>query len=290
MKESIRNIFLIIRPYSIADVMLLGILGNVLVTGNILWNETLLRDMFYSLLWWASILLAVEYRKNDGISRNVVFAFGLITGVVTIYLSLIAFVILIINIFLLYVYSLKSKNEFMALISPFPRGCLSATLILIVAAFHNSLDASFIMEHAGILSSILFVTAARNLEGDIRDISVDKKSLAKSLGRDKSRVIVLFLIGISSILIGNPTVIPLLLFMALVMIKHEEPTFHRIFVITTTFFSAEYILYLIGYPLQIINLLYIGMLLNFTYPYVPRTKNLSKRNLHQPKGRLRWEK
>jgi hypothetical protein len=287
LMEQLKHIFMVIRPYSLVDIVLLGVLGNVLASGILDITLDLTLDIFFAAIWWSTILLIVESRKNRDIPNIAVIFSSILLLAITAYRNSLAVFLICLDVLLLMWYSLKSKRQSIAVTSPIPRGLLSLTLLLIILLFHNALDMQSLSTNLSLLIAITLLIMARNIEGDIRDISVDKYSLAITLGKTKSRQLVISLVLLASILIFNITILPLLLLVLIMVFKPEEDSFHRIFVLTTMCFMATYISHMIGGSVLLPILLYIGFLLNFTYDSVPRTQSLMKKSLENPCGKLK---
>lgn len=287
--KQLKNLFLVIRPYSLVDIILLAILGNVLVMDILKIDTVLLLDMFYATIWWTTVLFFTEYRKNKDVDIKILIIFTALLLGFTIYRNILAIILIALNAMLLYCYMLKSKKRIFALLSPIFRALLSLILLLLVITFHNSLNISFIYENLNILVAISMLVMARNLEGDVRDMKTDRYSLAIQLGKKRSRLLIVLLVVLASVIIFNITALPLLLFGIIIVLTLEGPSLHRIFVLTTMFFAAGYILYYIGNSPFIVFLLFIGVLLNFTYNIVPRTSVLVKRNLRNLEEKVKDE-
>jgi hypothetical protein len=293
MKHHINNVtdlFLAVRPYSIIGAILTAIAAHVSVTHTLIPSIELISDVIFGAIWWITILLFVEYRKNPKVEPTFVLTtFGILLLIILLRNPL-SLIFVLLTILCLLAYMNKNRKQNYAVVSQIFRAIIDISLFLIVLSFNTPLTANVIFKDAAFIFALGFIIAARNLEGDIRDLEVDNFSLPKLLGRTKARFLTIILLAMPIVIIHNPTVFPLLMLIAIIFIYINAQNLHQIHVLTTMFFIAEYIIHTIGQNLLLFHLLYLGTILNFTYEHVPRTRFLAKKNLANPLSQLRSDK
>ena len=264
------------RPYSWAGIILLGILANILVNNGLFLGSGILIDVSTAFIAWIAATSIVEFfhRKIDGrgmtspIFPIFFVAFFIIISVYNNVLTLILIVIIIVSDVL---YSMKIKDCFFSAFSFMIRGVLEVCIFLIILLFHSYYN---INEVIPFIVSIYLFTNSRNLIGDIRDVEFDKYTFPRRFGVTNSYVVAAILALIPVIIIPNLMItLPIILSLLTIPIVRNAYSLHRIFVLTTIFFYINYIISILNQSLILLNILFIGVLLNFTYDSVPRKSN-----------------
>jgi len=147
------------------------------------------------------------------------------------------------------------------------RGVLEISVFMSTMLFNMNYN---IASYLPLILAIFFLTNSRNLVGDIRDVEFDKYIFTKRYGIRASYMFSVILIVLSILLLPDILLMfPIVIFMVIIPASRNAYDLHRIFVLSMTFFYANYISLSVGLSLFITNVL----LLNFTYPMVPRKSN-----------------
>lgn len=276
---------IIIRPYSWGGIILLGILANVIATKGLVLNADLAVDVFSALLIWSSSVYILEFFHQKVDNREPVTLL-LPAVLIFILLSIMAWKNALTSLFSLLViivsvviYSSKIKKSPLSGFSFMLRGLVEVNIFLIILFFHSFYDINSIFP---VLLAIYFMTNSRNLIGDIRDVKFDKYTFPKKYGVRASYVIstVLLLLAIFNAYNFEVT-FPLIAYILVIALSRDAYFLHRIFVVTTIFFYANYILFVLNESIILVNILFVSILLAFTYSLVPRKSN----SLYLPKNK-----
>lgn len=268
------------RPYSYVDIILVSIVAYILAAGSFSLDLKLFYTIIISILWWMFVLLIVERRKNGHINKfSALIPFVPLVILVAIK-SLMGVVLVLASVPFLYLYGLKSKNKFFGYISPLTRAIQTLLLFLIILVVNGGPNQTVLENNLDIILAIIIFVAARNLLGDIRDSDIDKFTLPKTIGVKASYAMVQILIITAIAIIQNIWIsFPFIVMLVLIPLMHNGGLSHRIYLIASMFFLMNYIIAYLEEPITLLfltNLSYIGILLNFTYNRVPRTRNLEK--------------
>jgi hypothetical protein len=288
--EKARGMFLAVRPYSLVAAIMVAVLARAVATRSLTPDAALACDILFAALWWTTLLLFAEFRKNQQLDPLLILASFSLLVLTVLVRSPPSILIVVFAVAMVYWYMSKNMSRFCALTAQLPRSTIEVNLFLIVMSFYAPLTPAFLLGNSKFILTLALLIATRNFEGDIRDIDVDKNSIAKDLGKRSSRRLSALLLALLTALIFDGTAFPVAMLLVLTLICMDAPNLHHIHVIATTFFLAESALQALGENLMITHLLFLSTILNFTYEHVPRTKALVKRNLQHPKGKIRDEK
>lgn len=267
---------LLTRPYSWAGSILVGIMAHVISEGALILDPHLVLDIFAAFIIWVAMLLTSEYfhRKVDGrgfINPVPPIAFFILLAAVLFIGNLWSLLLLPVMFMVNYIYSLKIIDWPLSSLSFMFRGILEICIFIVVMLFHSNYNFSAVLP---LLAAIFLVTNSRNLVGDVRDMEFDEYTFPKKHGIEASYFTSLLLLILSILIIWDWVVtLPLIIFAAIMLLWKNAYLLHRIFVISTIFFYANYTLSSLGQNLFILNLLFLAVMLNFTYPLVPRKSN-----------------
>lgn len=270
---------LLIRPYSLVCFGLIGLIANLLVRGAFIVDSLLIMDFFAPVfLWCANMLFSEAVQKDKNRIGLGYFAFfSILFLAIVVYREFLAFAIVAIGLVLSYLYSIKNKNTILSPFSFVFRGFKEVLIFAIVLMFYlHSFDAlfSFISNNWEITLMIYLVTISRNLIGDVRDVKADKYTFPKKFGVSSamlvSSAIMLFVILLSPDLYVS---FPIIAILILAAFKVNAYQLHKIYIISSTAFFMNYLFYILGYNLILINLFYVSVLLSLTYDFVPRKIN-----------------
>jgi 4-hydroxybenzoate polyprenyltransferase len=278
--NKIINYLLLTRPYSWLNIALIAMVAGILGSGEASIDYSNFFDAVYGILTWIFVLVFSESIQKDVKERVIppkvmtllLFAVLSFISVLRNPISLI-FCLTIIPV--VYFYSKKTSSEVAGLFSFISRGGIELSIILGVYSM-NTGTLEFDNIAVVFLISVYFITMARNLMGDLRDIKFDKNTLPKLIGEMPSRVLVvsliLFVVFINfSVVVG----FPLLIMCIILIINSDAYINHKIFILCTTFFLLSYILSYRGIDeimILFINLTYLSVFFIFTYDRVPRKK------------------
>lgn len=265
------------RPYSWIGIILVAILANVVATKNFIINTDMFVDIVAALLMWFSTLFIAEFvhKKVDmrGYTNPLLpVSMLILLSIILLYKNFWTLSILIGVIVANIIYSLKIRRWLLARFSFMFRGILEVSIFIVILFFHSFYSFN---DFIPFIFAIYFLVNSRNLIGDIRDVGFDKYTFPKEYGIKKSYFISILLIILSIILVHDIAIMfPVIIFLLLLIITRNAYILHRIFVIVSTFFLMNYILFILN-PNTIIfsNILFLAVLLNFTYPLVPRRSN-----------------
>ena len=281
MNLSMIKPLLMTRPYSWVGVILISIIANMTSKKILIFDGELLLDCAVGLLLWITTIFFVEHfhEKEDKRTRippwvpaSLIFLLSLIMAFKNI------FTLLLLPLMLLFVmlYALKIKDWMLSCFSFMFRGLLEVVGFLVIFFFHSN---HFSNEIFPLLLTIFLITNSRNLIGDIRDVNFDRYTFPKKYGIKLSYLVSATLIILSIIILPNiyaniHVALPLVTILTLMIFVRNAYILHRIFVVATIFFFVNYIaLFLNEGNMALFNLLFIGVILNFTYPLVPRKSN-----------------
>lgn len=275
--NSFVKMLIITRPYSWGGIILLGILANVIATKGLVLNADLTVDVFTALLIWSSSVYILEFFHKKVDSREpvtlllpAVLIFILVSimawkNALTLLFSLLVIIVSVV------IYSSKIKKFPLSGFSFMFRGLIEVNIFLIILFFHSFHDINSIFP---VLLAIYFMTNSRNLIGDIRDVEFDKYTFPKKYGVQASYVIstILLLLAIFNAYNFEVT-FPLIAYILVLALSRDAYFLHRIFVVTTIFFYANYILFVLNESIIVVNILFVSIILTFTYSMVPRKSN-----------------
>lgn len=268
------------RPYSWINAVLIGLATHFFVLGNLSVSFELALTGYLALLSWITGQTIPDYlRKKHEYGENAVLHLRLLPSALLLvsvaYLgglpAVAAFFALTASILL---YAAKVKSRFFGHFSFLTRGFAEVSLVILVFTSYGGFPST--AAEWSFIAAVYLVTGSRNIVGDLRDVGVDGNTLASSNFRLAQFISVVFA-GTSLFLVPDLLVmLPVLLAMVLTAVYGRENayTIHRIYVICTMFFLFQYLVDALAPELLILtNLVFLGTVLNFTYPYVPRKLN-----------------
>ena len=267
---------IITRPYSWVCIIFVAILANILSRGALILDNVLAFDIITALVAWYVATSMVEYfhGKIDGrglTNPMIPIISSIIFAAILIFRNPVTLIFLPIILFADFIYSMKIRKWLLSRFSFMFRGVLEVSVFLSTMLFNMNYD---IIIYTPLILAIFFLTNSRNLIGDIRDVEFDKYIFPKRYGIGASYMFSVALILLSILLLPDILLmLPMVLFIAVVPILKNAYSLHRIFVLSMTFFYANYISIVVGLSLFITNMLFVAVILNLTYPVVPRKSN-----------------
>lgn len=263
------------RPYSWMGTILIGIAAHVLVTQRLTLSLMFGVTVLVSWLMWIAGSTVPEYmrkRYEYGSEPNLLFALLPVVVVAGIALFFNPVSLFFVGLFFVgtMLYIGKVKYRTLGMVSFLFRGVAEISLILLIFSVHNTA----LLPEPGLefMAAVYCMTASRNLVGDLRDVGVDENTFAV-YSFDLAHTTSMVLAIVPILLILQPLIVfPLGIaaFFTVFLGGSNPYTTHRLYVICSLFFVANYIISLLGGSLILSNMVFIGVLLNFTYDDVPR--------------------
>ena len=273
-----------LRPYSWIDLILLGFLAKFSISRSLNFAFSDLYFISSLLLLWFFFNFILEVKHNYSYRSKISLYLPIISLISAIFIGLsknvYSLIPLVFSVFLVLVYLQKNRNTVLGNFSSITRGLIeSSYFIFAVLLLSNSVDRIQI-----IISIFIFlIYTARALIGDMRDLKhnkeAHKKTFPVTFGMNACKGFMIFLLLITlllQILIFDSYLIsvPLALFAITLLFYNNGYVLHQLFVLTSSFFSLNLIYYFTNQNLIIINLIYLGILLNFIfYPLLQRKSN-----------------
>ena len=270
--------FLLSRPYSWINVVLIVLLAITLGKGTLMLNTDLILPIIMGLFFWNSCVFLLDFLHKGIDGRSYMFSdWFLIISLVVLILILIFTAPLALPIFLAsfgttLLYGSKAKqskvSHFMFLFRPFTEiGIIySVALMQNISVFSSNLFALSII--------VYLISVSRNLIGDIRDTNHDKHTLPKVLGPNFTYLTSgIFLFAL--MLITGPTsqILPLLFILILIIFRANSFGLHKLYILCTTFYFALILLQYNTNPIFVLSLVFVGFILYNTYNLIPRQTN-----------------
>ena len=285
LKEFLFNQIVLVRPYSIINIIIISILTAVISTGKLtLKDNNLLLGITIAIFYWICSMYFAEFLHKNIDNRAklysnkfaiLIYLIFIIFGILFSTTSLFIFAIVLVFV---YLYASKSKKHpfthLLFLFRPAPEiGVIFATTMLYSTTLDTNLICYFIY-------LIYFISVSRNLIGDIRDTTHDKYTLPKTIGKDKTYLIsFIFLVGaglITIILNAFFALIPIFLISILILNKTNPYALHRIYVTTTGIYLCFLLTAFLNNSLLVTILMFLNFIGYFTYNLVPRESNKDK--------------
>lgn len=263
------------RPYTLSSIIALGIVSYLLANQQIKNTESFVFVIIVSSSFWLFSTYLAEYfhnktNKNRPFVNFVTPLFFLLALILFTYQNLISLIMVIILIISIWAYSLKVKNTVISPYSFIFRGIVE----LSVALFFLSYQFNSIFTNTSFLISIYLITTSRNLIGDLRDKDEDNFTFTKKHGENITLAVSLFCLAGAALLNFSAVSFPLFLtIISLFTIKNSYIQ-HNVFVLSTFFFFINYAFILQKMDVLISNLIFIGVIMMYSYHFVPREANI----------------
>ncbi len=270
-----KDCLLITRPYSLVDLALVGLLANIIAVGQLIPNVWLFLDILIPLMFWISFLYLTENRKKRiHVPVYLSIIFLLIPTVLISIINPLSLIFLPFALAVLYLYSRKNSNRYLGTFSFLSRGLFTVLAFLTIISLHGfNLLEPVIGIHMPLLFGIFLLSSSRNLVGDIRDYAVDRHTFTKHFGKMPSLIVSSLMLLLTVLLFLDPILtFPLyILLTIMILTRNNAFNMHKLYVLTTTFFLMNYVLNILGISPVFSDVLYLSVVLNFTYNYVPRS-------------------
>ncbi len=273
LKQTLWNSFILIRPYSLMNIVAIVLLTNVFLFNKLIVGFELFVNILIGLLVWISVVYLLEiFHKKVDHRRSIpliLFLISILSLFFLIHSNLNAILVLILLLLFDLIYSSKVKDWFLSSFVFIFRGSAEIGLIFILIFLNNQspLNEKFFP----LLLSVYFITISRNLVGDIRDIYRDKFTFPKKFGLNLSYLLSSLFLIIVIIYLFNPLLIyPLIPVLFTLFLRLDAYFIHSFYVLSTLFFLINYLFFLTGFNWIFFLVLFIGVLFLFTYNLVPR--------------------
>ncbi len=278
--NTLRNAFLLARPYSIPNIILV-VLATIIISGKESLDFSVLIPIIIGILFWSSSVYLLEFAHKLADGRQEFFS-NYFLAIPTILLIILLFfysplgiLIFALAFLSVWLYSLKVYDlpfsHLMFIFRPFTEIGIIFTIYLM---YSNDFSSSFLYV---LIGAIYFISLSRNLIGDLRDKNHDKNTLPKKIGEKYTRL-VSFLAGLIALAIIGPNfeVIPIILALILILFKVNYYATHKIYILLTTFYLSLFASRVLGLEIIIILIVLIAIILILSYDFVPRKSNNEK--------------
>lgn len=272
MLDDFKRVLWLSRPYSWTGALAIALLTIFFISNKLVLDWTLAKYVAIFLFGWVSLCLSIEVFQRDKTKGKTGLLIFLGLFFVEIFLissnifALTAYFLLFISTI---IYSLKAKNFFF---SPFVfllRGVAEIGLISILLLLHN--QSPFDQKYFSLIIPIYFITVSRNLVGDVRDSIKDKFTFPKKFGISIAYAVSTLLLIPVFLFVPDLTIFATLVPVIVMMLLRWNGYFvHSFYVLTTLFFAITYLSVLSGYGALLPLILFLGIVLSFTYDLVPR--------------------
>lgn len=276
MVKKLIDYLLLLRFYTVPNIVLVAILASVFARGGFFADYSLLFDVVFALLVWTTMVYLNEiFYKNEEDRLRIAsvipvasFIAALAMAAVANYLAIpLLFVALIATL----VYRLKPLDWFGSGFVFVGRGFTEFAIFLSVALFNSPALTNEIIV-VGII--LWLITNSRNLIGDLRDMEFDKHTFPNKYGMVLSRIVsIVFMLAAIALTPALLISLPLMVMIVLVLLHKRVYFIHYAFVLSTGFYLANYLSYQMFSDLFVVNFVYIAVLLSLTYKSVPRKAN-----------------
>jgi hypothetical protein len=274
--ERLKNYIILVRAYSLIDIVLLFLLAKELSIGLFPFTSQDLLVLFAVLSAWCLLTLALEakhkhaYRASISYTVPVIcFIFSGLIGLLYNPSSLLflCFITLFTNF-----YIKKEMGSWWGKTSFVWRGLYQSSLFLFSASmyYHTPWLVSFI---------IFLLYMGRNLVADVRDIAFDRHTFSVYFGKRASYYVVFSCFFLSSIALFQLTsallvALPSFIISGILLFYDEGFTLHRIALLVTSTTCINLTLYNQGSLLPFTTLLFLAIVSNFIfYEQVARPSN-----------------
>lgn len=272
--EAAQTLLLTMRPYSWINVVLIGVVAHVIATGSIALSPQLVVSGGLSLLlWFAGSGITEFFRKryeyNESAARYLIIVPIVVVVQFLVEITQLTIAALLVVLGSCVLYGAKTNSR-VGRVSFLFRGLSEVGLFLLIVSIYGITSLSpQIVEFAAI---IYLITCARNLVGDLRDVSVDTYTLPVVSQRLSLLASVVLGLGALAVLPELWTMFPVVAAVCLTAVFGITKAYHvhRLYVLCTLFFIANYLLALLDGPLLVSNIVFVGVLLDHTYNYTPR--------------------
>ncbi len=272
-----------LRPYSWIDLIFLGVLAKFSISSQFIFS---IKDIWFpicllSLWFFFNILLEKKHSYSYRAKSKVIFAFLslLISVVIGLVLNPLSLIPLTFSVILVFFYLQKNKDKFFGSLSGLFRGLIqSCYFVYAILLYTNHISQLTLF----ITLVIFLIYFARALIGDLRDFKhnkdANKQTIPTLIGKFNSIAIIEFLLFLSALLLSLKIyfwiTIPLILLAISLLLFKNYYFLHQLTIITTMFFSLNLVFYFLGINLWLINLAYLGIILNMLfYPLLERKSN-----------------
>lgn len=288
--QRLKAYIILVRAYSIIDVVLLFLLAHSFSNGN---NPLGLREVVgvaITLFLWAVLTLSLEakhkhaYRAYISYLWPVLFA-ALATGI-SLFFNFESVIFVFLVVLFTDFYIKKETNMFWGATSSIWRGLYQSSLFFFCLSLYKTIG-TFTIPEIMVGVTICFLHISRNLIADVRDVAFDRLTFTVQYGNKKTYLITLFsFLAGATLLLSSlkslPIIVPLLMICTILLFYDDGFVLHRVSIMVTSFTFVNTIFFLKGASLLYPNLLFLGILSNLLfYEKVARPSNPIPRVPHQ---------
>jgi 4-hydroxybenzoate polyprenyltransferase len=281
--EKLRKQILNLRPYSWVDLILLAYLAKFSVTGILSFSVNDIILIVEVLLWWFYFNSVLEMKKNHSyrarVPKILPILFLASMTVLALFVRTTSLIPLVVSTIGILLYLKKEEQKFWGITSCVIRGLIQVSFFIFILFF---LKEEISVDQI-ILSVVIFLLfVERAILGDLRDEKSDrerrKMTIVVVLGTKVTKWIsililltsVLVLLHFGSVLATLP-----ILFLTLLLFFYSNGyILHQLMIFTTSAVWVNCIAIFTGQNLVLLNLIYLGILLNLVfYPLLERKSN-----------------
>ncbi|MDD5290555.1 MAG: hypothetical protein PHZ04_00370 [Patescibacteria group bacterium] len=279
-----KNHILNLRPYSWIDLILLGFLAKFSITKTL---EFSFSDFYFIIglfFLWFFFNFSLEAKHNYSYRGKSPLYLPIIIILISIIFSFLynspSLIPLFISVLFILFYLQKNKGQLSGNLSIFARGIIQSSFFLYAVLLLSDI----VNNEQTIITFLIFVLyIVRSLIADIRDVNhnreANKRTFPVNYGINACKILVIFLL-LTATLIQIFTFesylisLPLILFAITLIFYSNGYVLHQLLILTTSFFSLNLISYFTNQSLVFMNIIFLGILLNFIfYPLLKRKSN-----------------
>ena len=272
----------LVRLYSIVDLLLIFLLARALSIGNQIFNYN---DIIFGglyLLLWLFLTLNLEAKHKHPyravISNKIPYTLLFISAIISVYYNIYSLIFITLIWFTTHLYIKKEESKFAGSTSFIIRGVYETSIFLYGVSLFLGLSGITITPFLVSLS-IFFMYCSRNLIADVRDVAFDKNTFTVRYGSKISYIVSLIFCFISASILfilfpSLEVVFPILIFIIVLLFYDNGYILHRCSIILTSFTSVNIISYLFSWNLFYINMLFLVCISNLIlYDSISRKSN-----------------
>jgi len=280
--RSLANYLVLVRLYSIVDLLLIFLLARAVSIGNQIFNYN---DIIFGglyLLLWLFLTLDLEAKHKHTyravISNKIPYLLLFVATVISAYYNIYSLIFIILIWITTNTYIKKEESKIAGSACFISRGLYETSIFLFgISLFIGLMEMT--LTHFLVSLIVFLLYASRNLIGDIRDVAFDKNTFVVRYGSKMSYLLIILMYIISILLMlyifqNFLIVIPIIIFVIILLFYDNGYNLHRCSIILTSFTSVNIISYLFSWDLFYINILFLVCISNLIlYNSISRKSN-----------------
>lgn len=287
MIEKVKTYLVNFRPYSIVDLILIGFLAKTLLMGKLVFELSDLYFMIILVLLWAFFNFMLEakhaYSYRGKVSISIPLICLILVAIIGLFVNPYTLIFIALSTFFVLVYIQKARNRFFGNTNFIVRGLIQLSYFLFSIAFFSKSFMQDFIYLTPIGLAIFFNYCSRAMIADIRDFESNKKANKRTFvvdfGKEAGFALSITFLILSSILTFYMTsswliILPLVFMIIALLFYRNGYVLHQLMINVTSFYSINYIAYISNYDIVLLNLVFVGIFLNFLfYPLMKRKSN-----------------